>query len=92
MEWWIRWLVYLSTTIGVAFYKRGDIIIQDNGRGLPSGETIDETIKTLRLDKNWEAFQNLYTYSERLESLENNMNAICDGLNVNERFRILKKL
>ena len=30
-----------------------------------TGETIDETIKTLRLDKNWEAFQNLYTDSER---------------------------
>ena len=57
-----------------------------------TGETIDETIKTLRLDKNWEAFQNLYSYSGRLESLENNINAICDGLNINEEFRILKKL
>ena len=61
-------------------------------KSIYTGETIDETIKTLRLDKNWEAFQNLYSYSGRLGSLEDNMKAICEGLNDNEKSRILKKL
>lgn len=63
-----------GNSIGVAFYKRGDIIIQDNGRGLPSGETIDENTG-LKVDALESLFTKLHSgtkfsfESDQLESL-----------------------